>query len=80
MRDSSSSSCTIWVSASISVSMLFRKRSAAGGSSSAPSRSVSVSALSEASGVRSSWEMLLMKSRRTVSSRRMRDRSWMMTR
>ena len=69
MRDSSSSSWTIWVIESTSISMRPRKCSAAGGSLMAPSRSVSTSALIEASGVRSSCEMLLTKSRRTASSR-----------
>ena len=55
IRDSSSSSSTINASRSTSFSMLSRKRRAAGGSSSALSRSVSTTALSEASGVRNSW-------------------------
>ena len=45
-------------------------RRAAGGSSSAPSRSVSAAARIEAAGVFSSWEAFATKSRRTASSRR----------
>lgn len=72
MRASSRSSCTMRARASTSISMRERKRRAAGGSSRAPSSRVSVRALSEASGVRSSCEMLLIKSCRTVSSWRRR--------
>ena len=75
MRESSRSSVAICVRASTSVSMRPRKRGAALGSSSAPSRKVSVSALREARGVRSSCDTFEIKSRRTVSSRRTRVRS-----